>query len=94
MITENAATDPSRNKNYFEMNPQYANDITWASTAKYRIDHIRETIPGKLEEGNLQINESKTEEYSIVQKGNEAWKECKMLGSLLDTEKTSTGERY
>ena len=87
MNTENAATDPSRKKNYFEINPQYADDITWASTAKYRIDHIRETIPGKLEERILQINESKTEEYNIAQKGNEAWKECKILGSLLDTEK-------
>ena len=87
MNTENAATDPSRKNNYFEINPQYADDITWASTAKCRIDHIKETIPGKLEERNLQINESKTEEYNIEQKGNEAWKECKILGSLLDTEK-------
>ena len=45
------------------------------------------TIPGKLEERYLRINESKTEEYNIEQKGNEAWKECKVLGSLLGKEK-------
>ena len=66
---------------YFEISPQYADDITWASTATHRIDHIKETIPGKLEERNLRINESKPEDYNIEQKGNEAWKKCKVLGS-------------
>ena len=33
------------------------------------------------------INESKTEEYEIIRQGNEKWKKCKLLGSLLDTEK-------
>ena len=28
MNNENAATDPSRKNNYFEINPQYADDIT------------------------------------------------------------------
>ena len=37
MNTENAATDPSRKNNYFEINPQYPDDITLASTEKYRI---------------------------------------------------------
>ena len=32
------------------------------------------------------INESKTEEYEIIRQGNEKWKKCKLLGSLLDTE--------
>ena len=33
------------------------------------------------------INESKTEEYEIIRQVNEKWKKCKLLGSLLDTEK-------
>ena len=33
------------------------------------------------------INESMTEEYEIIRQGNEKWKKCKLLGSLLDTEK-------
>ena len=32
------------------------------------------------------MNKTKTEEYNIEQKGNEEWKECKVLGSLLDTD--------
>ena len=51
-------------KNYFEIDPKYADDITWATTAKQRITYIKETTPSTL-----------------------AWKKCKLLGSLLDTEK-------
>jgi len=32
------------------------------------------------------VNETKTEEYTIKRKGEDAWKKCKHLGSLLDTE--------
>ena len=35
---------------------------------------------------NLKINKSKTEEYIIKRKGNESWKDCKLLVSLLDTD--------
>jgi len=34
MNTDNAATVPFRNNNYFKINPQCGDDITWASTAK------------------------------------------------------------
>ena len=47
----------------------------------------QKNIPGKLEDRNLRVNESKTEEYIIELKGIETWKECKVLGSLLGTEK-------
>ena len=87
MDTKNKIRDPSSTNSYFEINPQYADNITWASTTKERIDYIRNTIPNKLKERSLQINESKTEVYYIKQKGNETWRECKILGSLLDTEK-------
>ena len=39
-----------------------------------------------MKEENLIINETKTEEYSITRGGNEDWKKCKYLGSMLDTE--------
>ena len=48
-------------KNYFEIDPKYADDITWATTAKQRITYIKETIPSTLAKRNLVINESKTE---------------------------------
>ena len=33
------------------------------------------------------INKDKTEEFTIQRDGDEKWKTCKILGSLLDTEK-------
>ena len=41
MDTKKATTHPSKKNIYFEINPQYADDITWASTAEHRIDHIK-----------------------------------------------------
>ena len=73
-------------KNYFEIDPKYADDITWATTAKQRITYIKETPPSTLAKRNLVINESKTEDYEITRQGNEKWKKCKLLGSLLNTE--------
>jgi len=32
-------------EDYFEIEPKYADDITWASTAKHRTAYIKETIP-------------------------------------------------
>ena len=60
-------------KNDFEIDPKYADDITWATTAKQRITYIKETIPSTLAKRNLVINES-TEEYEIIRQGNEKWK--------------------
>ena len=34
----------------------------------------------------LHVDESKTERYHIQRGGENAWKNCKYLGSLLDTE--------
>ena len=70
-------------KNYFEIDPKYADDISWATTAKQRITYIKETTPSTLAKRNLVINESKTEDYEIIRQGNEKWKNCKLLGSLL-----------
>ena len=74
-------------KNYFEINPKYADDISWATTAKQRITYIKHTTLSTLAKRNVVIKESKTEDYEIIRQGNEKWKKCKLLGSLLDTEK-------
>ena len=74
-------------KNYFEIDPKYADFITWATTAKQRITYIKETTPSTLAKRNLVINASNTEEYEIIRQGNEKWKKCKLLGCLQDTEK-------
>ena len=68
--------------------PKYADDISWATTAKQRITYIKETTPSTLAKRNLVINEYKTaEDYEIIRHGNEKCKKCKLLGSLLDPEK-------
>ena len=64
---------------------QYADDIGWISTAKHITDRIKENIPKKLKERNLQVNEGKTEEYTIKRGGGEEWRTCKYVGSLIDT---------
>ena len=73
-------------KNYFEIDPKYAYDISWATTAKQRTTYIKETPPSTLAKRNLVINESKPEEYEIIRQGDEKWKKWKLLGSLLDSE--------
>ena len=74
-------------KNYFEIDPKYADDISWANTAKQMITYNKQTTPPTLAIRNMVINESKTEEYDIIRQCNEKWNKCKLLGSLLDTEK-------
>ena len=55
-------------------------------TDPHSIEYYKNTLPWKLAMRNLQINKPKTEEYIIKRKGDESWKDCKLLGSLLDTD--------
>ena len=65
---------------------QYADDISWISVNnKHKIEHIKQTVPKKLRSRNLIINDSKTEQYEIKRNGENKWKKCKYLGTLLDT---------
>ncbi len=40
--------------------------------------------PRKMQSANKQ---HKTEDYDITRKGDNKWKTCKLIGSLIDTEK-------
>ncbi len=51
--------------NYFEIDPKYADDITWVSTATYHINHIKATVPSTSKKWNLKGNETKTEEFKM-----------------------------
>lgn len=73
-------------KQNFTIEPKYADDITWATTSIEVINTIKNTIPPKLTQRELKINEDKTEEF-IITKNNNEWKDCKLLGSKLDTAK-------
>ena len=52
---------------------------------KYNIESVREEIPEKLKDRNLSINQEKTEEYMIEKDGDQHWRKCKYLGTMLDT---------
>lgn len=73
-------------KEHIEINQEYADDISQITTNKNTIQKIKNELPKTLNERNLKCNEDKTEEYEIKRNGNEDWKKCKMLGSLLDTQ--------
>lgn len=47
----------------------------------------KKTVRSKLETRNPNVKETKTEQYQIKWNENELWKECKLIGSSLDTNK-------
>jgi len=69
----------------FNIGQQYADDISYISNSKHIIDHRKEVIPPLLKKRNSNVNISKTEEHHINREGNEDWKKCKYLGSILGT---------
>ena len=46
--------------------------------------YVKSTVPQMLQEFNLHVNNSKTEQYTITSKDKE-WHTCKLLGSHIDT---------
>ena len=66
---------------------EYADDMTEITTDSELIEHIKKTLPDVLLGRGLLINEDKTEQYEIKYRGEETWKDCKLLGTKLDTEK-------
>ena len=71
---------------HFMIDQQYADDIGWASTDSNEIDEIIKNVPPVLKQRNLFVNEAKTERYKVGKDGDQNWKKCKYVGSLLDTE--------
>ena len=74
-------------RKHIDINQEYADDISEITSDPNIVKHIKQTLPPKLKARNLNINEDKTEEYKIERKGDDSWKTCKLLGSLLDTPK-------
>ena len=52
----------------------------------YSTEKIKEGVPAQLNQNNLQVNKTKTEEYTIKSSVQTDLKRCKYLGSLLYTE--------
>ena len=72
-------------KNSINIDQQYADDISYATTNSATRENIKMTVPKKLKKRNLNVNLEKTEEYTISRTADD-WKKCKYLGSLLETE--------
>ena len=68
-----------------EIDPKYADDITFIRSVEHRLNQVERIIPNMLNEYDLIINKGKTEKYEISRKSNDDWKKCKLVGSLLDS---------
>ena len=92
-IQENEIPTILQEHNYFEFTQkaqitiemEYADDMSEITSDYHRSVKTETTKVKKLTDKGLQINDSKTERYKIDRQNND-WKKCKLLGSLLDTE--------
>ena len=50
-------------------------------------ENLKKELPSILNEKNLLVNETKSEEYVNKRGEDESWKNCKYWGGLLDTDK-------
>ena len=75
-----------RDIHHVEIDPKYADDISFLRSEESKINQVERIIPAMLEESGLYVNKTKTEKYHISrQSPDESWRKCKYLGSLLDT---------
>ena len=70
---------------HFDINMEYANDITEVTTNRTEIENQKIQLPNILKSRNLLVNKTKTEQYT-VQSNDDGSKKCKLLGSYLDTD--------
>ena len=77
----------NQDKENFSIDLQYADDIGNVTTDKQQKYFIKQELPSKVKQRNLNINTEKTEESCVGTDGNDEWKTIKYLGSVLDTEK-------
>ena len=68
------------------LNMEYADDMSHISSDMRNIEYAKKTPSSELSLWDLIMNEEKTEEFTIKRNGEETWKKCKLLGTLLDTE--------
>ena len=59
---------------HIRLNLEYADDTLAVTTDNYTVTHIKSTIRPKLENRNLQVSETKTEECEIKNHGIDHWK--------------------
>ena len=72
----------NRTKDTILIDQQYT-DIGWAANNIQNISSLEANITARIQKYNLYINKGKTEQYCIKRNGEEHWRKCKYLGSLL-----------
>ena len=75
----------NRTKDTILIDQQYADDIGWAANNVQNISSLEANITARIHKYNLHVNKGKTEQYCIKRNGEEHWRKCKYLGSLLST---------
>ena len=68
------------------LNMEYADDMSYILSDMRSIEYSKKALPSRLSSWDLIMNEEKTEEFAIKRNGEETWKKCKLLGTLLDTQ--------
>ena len=75
-----------RDTHNVELDPKYADDVNFIRTHQSKINEIKRIIPSMLKKGNLVENKDKREEFHVPDE-KDKWKNCKCLGTFMDTEK-------
>ena len=75
----------SRDTHCIEIDPKSSDDINFIRSWYPKINQAKRLVREMLSEKGLAVNTSKTENFKIFRNTNQHWKECKVLGSLLDT---------
>ena len=83
-----------RDAHKITIDPKYADDISFLRSDEPEINQVEREIPFMLLTEGFHVNESKTERYHIQRGGEDAWKKCKYLRSLLDTEYQKAKRTY
>ena len=78
--------DCRQSKLQTEIDPKYADDITFIRFEEAKINQVERAVPSMLCEEGLYINQGKTEKYHMSKCSYTKWKSCKYLGSLIGTE--------
>ena len=77
---------------HFNINLQYADDISEISTNSADIEHLKANLPVVLSNRGLILNKIKTEEY-LASPNQQGWKNAKYLGVSLTQKLISKTEK-
>ncbi len=75
----------TKNDHTITIYQQYADNVGWVKNRQYISQAIKKIASKKLKKRNQQVNETKTENYTVKREGLDDWKNCKYLGTSLDS---------